>query len=136
MTKPALSNRMNCHRPTPTTPARGGAIVLSPGKNFAINNAFRPLRMNRFSARRTQESGSSETRHKRPRIRPTAPAELIPDEVRRERRRECGTERKRQAHPPGSGERADAKKDGHGGDRKTDLLRQNETEEHHVAVLQ
>src|SRR6266508_3716548 len=93
--------------------------------------------MNRFSARRTHESGSSETRHSKTEDPTTpAPAELIPDEVRRQRRRECGTERQRQAHPPGSGERADAKKDGHGGDRKTDLLRQHEGEEHHVAILQ
>src|SRR6266508_5625930 len=119
MIKPALSNRMNGHRPTPTTPARGGAIVLSPGKNFAINNAFRPLRMNRFSARRTHESGSSETRHSRPRIRPPR---RRPSSYQT---RSGGSDAASAAPsasarfiPPGSGERADTKKDGHGGDRK------------------
>ena len=47
-----------------------------------------------------------------------------------------GTERKRDAHPPASGERANAEQDGHGRDRQTDLLQQHEAEEYDVPVLQ
>ena len=47
----------------------------------------------------------------------SAPAELVPDEVRWERRQEHGTERERQAHPPRAGERSDAEQNRRGGNR-------------------
>ena len=72
-----VSSRRNETRPRPTMPASGGAMVLSPGRNLATSRAQRPRVMNRFSVRRTHESGSSERRQmtsrtRLPRARPSS----------------------------------------------------------------
>src|SRR5260370_219992 len=72
-----VSSRRNGARRRPTTPASGGAMVLRPGRNFATSRAQRPRLMNRFSVRRTHESGSSERRQitsrtRLPRARPSS----------------------------------------------------------------
>ena len=58
-------------------PASAGASVLNPGMNLAKTRDRTPWRVKKFSVRRTQESGSSEIRHKRfntrlPRRRPSS----------------------------------------------------------------
>ena len=58
-------------------PASAGASVLNPGMNLAKTSDPTPCRVKKFSVRRTQESGSSETLHKRfnarlPRRRPSS----------------------------------------------------------------
>ena len=42
-----------------------GANVLNPGMNLAKTREPTPCRVKKFSVRRTQESGSSEIRHRR-----------------------------------------------------------------------
>ncbi len=72
-----VSSTRNGARARPTMPASGGAMVLSPGRNFATSRAQRPRLMNRFSVRLTHESGSSERRQitlttRLPRARPSS----------------------------------------------------------------
>ena len=55
---------MNRGQPMRMAPASGGAIVASPGMNFAITNEFTPQRSKRICVWLTQESGSRETRHR------------------------------------------------------------------------
>ena len=50
-------------------PASGGATVENPGMNFATSSDFSPHRSNRASVSRTQDSGESEMRQSRRRMR-------------------------------------------------------------------
>jgi len=51
--------------PIRNNPASAGASVLNPGMNLAKTRDRTPCRVKKFSVRRTQESGSTEIRHKR-----------------------------------------------------------------------
>src|SRR5580704_1808738 len=61
---PRPSAPMNFHHGIFDNPAIGGATVLSPGTNFAITSAHPPSRLNQCRVEETQESGSSEMRHR------------------------------------------------------------------------
>src|SRR5437867_994673 len=118
-----------------TTPERGGAIVLNPGMNLATSSERAPCRVKMRCVRLTHESGSSETRHKRPRTRAprrrpiayhpgAAASEAAPARARGERR----------AQMIGPDERARREQNGDRRYGQTDLFGEYCAEDDPVAV--
>src|ERR1700757_3322918 len=65
---PNADHEVKRQRGIPVTPAIGGAAVFRPGMNFATSRERAPYRWKVSSARRTQESGSMEILHRKPRM--------------------------------------------------------------------
>src|SRR6476469_5983778 len=66
---PTASNRRNGGRLRPIMPERTTAILPRPGTNLANRRAIGPIRVNKFSLCRTQESGETEILQKNARRR-------------------------------------------------------------------
>src|ERR1700680_4487542 len=73
---PTPSKGAKDHPLSRMVPAIAGEIINRPGTNFASTNLRLPQRWNRYSDRRTQDSGDNDIRHRsfitrRPNSRPT-----------------------------------------------------------------
>jgi hypothetical protein len=120
----------------PIIPASGGAAVLSPGTNFASTTVNAPRRTNVLSVLRTQLSGSSETRHRKPRTFPPWPlpiwyhsASLSSDASSRE------PDDREQVELAGPRERAGRDQDRDRRQRQPGLREQHPQEHDQVAVV-